>query len=275
MQQLSLQWPSQRWRARRATYRPAGEPIVARQYEVALIPDDTTAKRFVVEHHYSGTYPAARVRVGLLRRATLVGVAVFSHPCNERSLAWLPTERLEAVELGRFVLLDEVPANGETWFLARAFEMLRRGGVRSVLSFSDPQPRQTLDGELVLPRHVGTIYQAHNAVYLGRSAARTLRLLPDGRVLGERTLSKIRRRGRGWRYAAAQLEAGGADQLGDDADPGVWLATWLPRVTRPLRHAGNHKYLWALDARLRRHLPPTQPYPKAVDGPLRCATPDR
>jgi 5-methylcytosine-specific restriction endonuclease McrA len=34
----------QRWRARRDSYRPAGEPIATRLYEVAEIPDDTTAK---------------------------------------------------------------------------------------------------------------------------------------------------------------------------------------------------------------------------------------
>lgn len=44
----------QRWRARRESYRPAGEPIETRRYEVALIPDDTTARAFVIEHHAGG-----------------------------------------------------------------------------------------------------------------------------------------------------------------------------------------------------------------------------
>lgn len=42
---------SQRWRDRRGTYRPAGEPIDTRRYEVAAIADDRTAKAFVVRHH--------------------------------------------------------------------------------------------------------------------------------------------------------------------------------------------------------------------------------
>lgn len=37
----------QRWRARRDSYRPAGEPIATHLYEVTAIPDDTTAKAFV------------------------------------------------------------------------------------------------------------------------------------------------------------------------------------------------------------------------------------
>jgi hypothetical protein len=73
------------------------------------------------------------------------------------------------VEVGRFVLLDEVPVNGETWFLARAFAALARDGVEGVLAFADPEPRATADGTVVFPGHVGTIYQAHNAVYRGRA----------------------------------------------------------------------------------------------------------
>src|SRR5205085_8204988 len=77
---------NQRWRERRATYRPAGEIISTREYEVAEISDDKTARRFVEENHYSGSYPAAIVRFGLYRHALLVGVAVFSMPCNSATL---------------------------------------------------------------------------------------------------------------------------------------------------------------------------------------------
>jgi hypothetical protein len=37
---------TQRWRDRRGTYRPAGEVIATRAYEVASIADDRTAKAF-------------------------------------------------------------------------------------------------------------------------------------------------------------------------------------------------------------------------------------
>lgn len=52
---------TQRWREGRAAYRPAREVVSTRSLDVAEIPDDTTAKRFVEAHHYSGTYPAARL----------------------------------------------------------------------------------------------------------------------------------------------------------------------------------------------------------------------
>ena len=95
---------SQRWRDRRESYRPAGEPINPRLYEVAELAGDREAKAFILAHHYSLSYPSARVRFGLFTRGCLVGVAVFSHPCNDRVLTSVfPLSPLESVELGRFV----------------------------------------------------------------------------------------------------------------------------------------------------------------------------
>jgi hypothetical protein len=246
---------NQRWRAGRASYRPAGEVIRTADFDVAAIADDTTARGFVEGHHYSGSYPAARERFGLYRRGELVGVAVFSHPSNDKVLTntfpGLPTD--VAAELGRFVLLDDVPGNGETWFLARCFAQLRRDGFAGIVSFSDPVARTSSDGAAVFPGHVGTIYQAANARYLGRGTARTLALLPDGRVFSARTAQKIRAAERGWRAGVELLIAAGADDVAADAadlERRNWLRTWTARLTRPLRHPGNHRYAWALAPRV-------------------------
>lgn len=254
----------QRWEERRSRFRPAGEVIRTREYDVAELPDDTTPKAFVEAHHYSGSYPAARFRAGLYRHGNLVGTAVFSHPASDKVLTNVfAVSALEAVELGRFVLLDEVPGNGETWFLARAFDLIRRRGIRGVVSFSDPIPRATSEGETVFAGHIGTIYQAHNGAFLGRGRPRTLRLLPDARVMSARALSKIRAGSKGWRYSAELLEAHGADRCPDEHDARQeWLRTWLRRLTRPLRHPGNFRYAWAVDRRLRPQLSERQPYPK-------------
>ena len=150
---------------------------------------DNIARAFVVAHHYSASYPAARERIGLYRSGALVGVAVFSHPAQDKVLGCLPCPKTEAVELGRLVLLDDVPANGESWFIARAFAELRQRGYAGVVSFADPVPRSAVGGAVVFPGHLGIIYRASNAVYTGLATARTLRLLPDGRVFSERTRS--------------------------------------------------------------------------------------
>lgn len=257
---------NQRWLEKIASFRPVGEVIDPRRYEVAAIDDDTTAKAFVLSHHYAGTFPAARFRFGLYSSG-LVGVAVFSVPCNDATLTNVfPCAAIEATELGRFVLLDSVPGNGETWFLARCFELLGRIGLAGVVSFSDDQPRSTSDGRTIFGGHIGTIYQAFNGVYLGRGTARTLKVLPDGTVLSDRAIQKLLRRERGFQYVADKLIGFGADQ-GVASDP-VLARAEIARLVRPLRHPGNHKYAWGIDKRIRRHLSKAEPkrYPKWVAG---------
>lgn len=257
---------NQRWNHRRDSYRPNGEPIRTTEYDVVEIKHDRVAKDFVVQHHYSASYPAARFRFGLYHGDRLEGVAVFSHPCQDKVLTnvFPGVETKAATELGRLVLLDEVPANGESFFVAEAFRQLRTKGVAGVLSFSDPVPRRTAEGVLVMPGHTGCVYQALNARYLGRGTPRTLRILPDGTVFSDRAASKIRNLERGWEYSADLLVKHGAEPIGD-SDPAQWLSCWLKRLTRSLRHRGNHKYIWGIDKALRRTLPVSLPYPKQID----------
>jgi hypothetical protein len=262
----------QRWRGGRASYELAGAPINTRLYEVAPIDGDgadNLAKAFVAAHHYARTVGAARQRIGLYRGAELVGLAVFTIPQQIKVLDHLPCPRAAAVELGRLVLLQGVEANGESWFIARAFEHLRARGYEGVVSHADPVPRTNLAGEQVKPGHIGLVYQATNAAYRGLATARTLRLLPDGRAFNDRTAQKIRARERGWRAAVDELVAAGAippTSTRTAADLAAWMRVELPRITRKLKHGGNLRYLFGLTPAVRRHLPPSLPYPKIVRG---------
>ena len=266
----------QRWRARRDAFRPSAEPIDPRAFGVEPI-DERAAKAFVVEHHYSASYPASRLRVGLFRsrsfaRPELVGVAVFSVPMHPTVLpAYVDGLAPSAgIELGRFVLLDDVAGNGETWFLARAFGVLRveLPDVRALLSFSDPVRRTATDGRVVLPGHVGTIYQAHNGRYVGRSKSKTLHVAGDGRVVSARSISKIRNEERGAAYAYRQLVDMGAPARRVGEDPGEYVRrALLEGPFRRVRHPGNHAYLWPIgDARIARAFPPALPYPKLAEA---------
>lgn len=261
---------TQVWRARRASYRPAGEPFDPRAYEVAPIASDATARAFVVEHHYSGTYPAARRRFGLYERGgALVGVAVFSVPVRAEVFAPMPRGAWDAAaELGRLVMLDSVRANAESWFVRRALDVLRREGFAGVVSFSDPFRRTALDGTVVMPGHVGGVYQALGARYVGRARPGAMLLLPDGRSLSPRAVAKIRNGERGREYAAAQLVAAGAAPL--DGDAREWVTRELPRVVRRVRHPGNLKYVWPLDGCVARAVGEGLPYVKLCDVGL-CA----
>ena len=260
---------AQRWRDRRGTYRPQGELIRTADYETIALPDDTTARDFILRHHYSGRYVAARRRFGLMHRTEgLVGVAVFSVPfagaVAKAFEGLLSAETIESdtCELGRLVLLDSVPGNAESYFVAQCFAQLRAEGFAGVLSMSDPVPRQDYRGAWIFPGHIGGIYQALNGAYLGRATARTLRLLPDGTVLSDRAIQKIRAQETGWIYAAELLVNAGAPAPGPDVRE--WLRLWLPLVTRPLTHPGNHKYAWLMHRRLHAHqlLDRSQAYPK-------------
>jgi hypothetical protein len=268
---------TQRWREHRSSYRPAGEPIATRRYGVELV-DEGDARAFVVRHHYASSFPAARRSVGLWRTRgavwapELVGVAVFSVGVQPASIPrWTGQDAKHGIELGRFVLLDEVEANGETWFLRRAFDVLRAElpEVRAVLAYSDPMPRTDADGLVTMPGHVGTIYQAHNGRYVGRASRRLIHLRPDGRAVSGRAETKIRKGETGAGPEIDRLIADGArrPQRGED------LRAWLDDVLasppfRSVRHPGNHAYAWPIDGRrdTARAMPATAgPYPKLVE----------
>lgn len=255
----------QRWTERRESRRPAGELIRPAAYDVVESVDEATPRGFVERNHYSGSWVAARFVFELHQRGELAGVAVFSVPASGAAhrAVWPMLAPAEAVDLGRFVLVDSVPGNGESWFIARCFELLA-GRVVGIASCADPVARETAAGTRVFPGHLGVIYQATNGRYCGRTRPATLRLLPDGRVLSNRAQGKLVRRERGWRRAAEELERFGAEPLREGEDAAAWLRRWRPLLTRPLRHPGNHRYLWCLDRRRRREVlaAPALPYPK-------------
>jgi hypothetical protein len=263
----------QRWRDRKARWRHRSDGgFDARAYDVAPL-DDRTAKAYVERHHYSGTYVASRRRYGLWERSgTLVGVAVLSIPVRAAVLTRAFPELCpyaESLELGRFVLADQVPGNGESWFLARVFRLAAREGIQGVVSFSDPVARRDTENRVVFPGHIGVVYQASNALYAGRGTARTLLLLPDGRVLNERAVAKVRALDVGHAYVEELLRSFGAPAR-RGAAPAIWLPTALHEAgVRTLWHPGNHRYLFRLGDRYARrsiHVGyPSLPFPKLID----------
>ena len=272
----------QRWAQGRERRRPAGELIKTSAYDVAPIATDDEARAFVREHHYAKEASSTAHRFGLYRSGELVGVALFGPGAsvNAHNAVWGHTTLTmkEAVTLGRLVLLDNVPGNGESWFVSRCFELLatpklyrpfRKDGtprrpVVAVESCADPQPRLSPTGETVFRGHLGIVYQATNGRYVGKTNDSTLRIFPDGSVFNNRTSGKLVRGERGDDSAIAQLERWGAAPLQPDEDPIVWLKRWRSALTRSMRHRGNHRYLWCLDRRRRREVlnVPKLSYPK-------------
>lgn len=248
----------QRWMKQRSVFVP---PPPAERFDpsracVELIPE-SVAKAFIIEHHYSKSYPAARLRVGLFLKPgpfqaeQLVGAAVFAIPMQGRAIPayWPSLSPSQGVELSRLVLRPEALFNAETWFLARAFRLLRRQlpDVRAILSYADPVPRTSHDGTLVKRGHVGTIYRAHSARSLGRSSPRTLILAPDGRVVSGRALSKLRNGEQGAAYAYQQLlDMGAPRRVPNESDESYVRRAIEQGPFRRMKHPGNLAFGWDL-----------------------------
>lgn len=282
---------TQRWRERRESFRVRGEAFRPGDFGVEIIPGDSTARDFVVRHHYSAAYPSTSVRVGLFASRgpvfapELVGVATFGTGVSQESIPrWAPgLTAHDGLQLGRFVLLDEVPFNAETWFLTRAFAVLReaRPALRVVLSYSDPMPRRDDAGRQVSPGHVGSIYQAKGALFVGRTDPETKWLDARGCVLDGRSLAKVRALDKGGpRSKGGASFAGHLRALGAPARrPHEAWTGWVKRITwggegpfAALRHPGNLAYLFGANGLAfqgRDALPagalPAAPYPKLRD----------
>lgn len=263
----------QRWNDGHHSWRHRSEGGFDRdRYTVEAINEDT-AEEFVIAHHYSRSYPAAKLRWGLFEQDALLGVLVLSMPMSNKVLTNPFPElepSVESAELGRLVLVDSAPSNAETFFIARCFEEAAAAGIRGVVSFADPVPR-LVGGELLFPGHIGTIYQASNAVMTGRSWPQTMTILRDGTTLNKRAKQKVRKQERGHAHVERKLVAHGARPMRAGEKPAVWLAEAIAAIGgTSLRHRGSYRYCFAIGTRSQRrrvriHGAPL-PYPKERDA---------
>ncbi len=271
---------TQRWSHRRHSWRKTSEGgFDPRRYQVVEMPGSAAAaaRRFVTTHHYSGSWPAVRLPVGLVERASgeLVGVVAFGVPTNDRVLTSVfPTlaPNQASAELVRLVVADSVQAPVESWLVARACRIARQHGVRGVVAYSDPMPRRVVspDGaaRLVSPGHVGVVYQALNMRHLTPAPPRRIVILPDGSVLPGRTASKIRQGDpRGGRAAVERVRRFGARAPRPGEDLAGWLDEALEEIgARVERDWGKFRYALPLERRVQ--VAGAQlPYPKRRDLP--------
>jgi hypothetical protein len=118
----------------------------SQRYLVEPIPELVAKMVVAIEQHYSGSFLASAQRWGLREvfDGRLVGVAVLGIPMSNLVLSNVfpgLEPSVSALELSRFVLVDLVPANGETFFLGRLYAGAAAMGVRGVVAFADPGPR--------------------------------------------------------------------------------------------------------------------------------------
>ena len=173
-------------------------------------------KAFVIEHHYSHGIHNGPMTWGLFDGGELTGVIAFATPSSENVTASVfgPDRRRAVTELHRLVLLDRMPYNSESWFIVRGLRALKaeRPNYRAVLSFAD-----ATEG------HIGTIYQASNAIYTGTSGRARFYLDSTGRLRHPRQ--------NGHNVTLAEAAAKG----------------WTPTMRE-----GKHRYLFLLGTRRER-----------------------
>ena len=249
----------QRWFNGRTSFRLAQEPINPDHFAVEPI-EFGVGKTFVETHHYSRSFSPCRQSYGLffkpnaLEPSRLVGVATFAPASNVNSItkySGLPFS--QGAELSRLVILDSVGGCGETWFLARALRQFKESHpeCKIVISYSDPVARRNTDGTVTMPGHVGSIYQASNALFLGTASPKTQYLDPKtGLAYANRGLAKIRNNEVGREYAEKKLtEFSGAERMPDET-PAAFVKRALAML-KPQRHPGNYCYAFPLAANRR------------------------
>jgi len=123
--------------------------------------DYQTAKKIIVENHYSKKWNAAfgKLNFGIFKGDKLLGVAVFGNLMNPKSYKQYGgfLEKENVLELNRMWISDELGKNAETILISSSFKIMKREHphVKVIQTFAD--------GRL----GVGTIYKASNFDYLG------------------------------------------------------------------------------------------------------------
>ncbi len=291
-EQLALPDPTasewcQRWRNRRGSWRRTSEGGFNADVYRTIPLDERIAKRFTIQHHYSGSWPAVRMAFGYQRLdqppgpgepagGALVGVCALGIPMHQAVLAAVFPDcqpYRETLEISRFVLTDEQPSNAESHFSAGALTMAAKLGIRGVIAHADPHPRTRITPggpETVTPGHIGHIYAVQDFAYLGRTRARRLVLLPDASSLPDRAINKVRRDEPGHLGVERRLVALGARPRRAGENGADWLTEALDAIgATTIRHGGNHR--WART--IGRHRTRTRLAGTALPRPRRLALP--
>lgn len=252
----------QRWRERRAIFLQNQIFFNPHRHEVEKISVKLAAD-WIIKNHYLGSFPSATVCYGIFRSGELSGVAVLGTAQHKNTIpnVFGPARAKDCLLLQRFALKDVLEFNAESYFLARVRALLKREGYCGILTMSDDTPKTDVSGNVIFPGHIGTIFKSDNAVYLGRSAKSVEYLFADGRVLSNRSFSKLVTGESGWNYMARKFEFYGASACPRGVDEKrEWGFNWRGRLTREQRNHGKLRYAWSLHSKV--VLPRSLPYPR-------------
>jgi hypothetical protein len=147
-------------------------------FEIRGISRDV-AGEFVAKYHYLGGISSWSVCYGLFRLGELVGVATIGSSTNPTVADSIvgKENRKRLFELTRFVVKPGQQKNTSSFFISRLLKKVKEDfkELWVLVAFADPAQD-----------HVGTIYQAANAIYYGQSEKELVIVTPDGKKVSGR-----------------------------------------------------------------------------------------
>lgn len=200
---------------------------------------------FTRRYHYTATGGMMTWRWGLWSGPTLLGIITYNLPTRDVCESVFGAEHHDRVWcMGRLAVADTAPHNSESRLIAGSLHAVQR---------SHPHVWAVVTYAATDAGHIGTVYQATNALYTGS--------VDRGRRPSHYVDAEGRRRGTYLVGKFVSLDR--ARRLG-----------WTPG---PSIRAPRHRYLYLLGSRTqRRHTRallrwPVLPYPKAEQRCERCA----
>lgn len=147
------------------------------------------ARPFIEKWHYSGKVPTGKnfffamefgPPVDMFSKE-IYAIACYGYSASQSmhtSLSKVTGEKItleNMLELRRLCRCEPKDGKPLTWFLARCHKLLKKQGIKYVVSFSDP-----------MHNHNGGIYKAANFTHLGRTASATHNINEAGEIVHRR-----------------------------------------------------------------------------------------
>lgn len=125
--------------------------------------DYNTAEEMVLKYHYLHRKSPYLIAFGLFRNDDLKGVIIYGIPPSRAlQVGVCGKDNADYVmELNRLWVNDDVPANGESFFISQSLKMLRESKHKEryiIISYADTSQN-----------HIGIVYQSTNWIYTGLS----------------------------------------------------------------------------------------------------------
>ena len=146
------------------------------KYKIKLI-DKKLANKIQIENHYLHTRASCIYGFGLFEDEEIIGVILYGNPTAPTTLDICgKDERKSVIEITRLWIKDDTPKNTESYFIGNTIKLIDK---EIIIAFADPEFE-----------HVGTVYQASNFIYTGRSKRGGRVIAIKGNKIHNKTLWK-------------------------------------------------------------------------------------